>query len=71
MVSKCIGVILRKSTNRAFIDEHLDIVFHSVDHQNQIQREGCARSFGFAASSHLDQVIEMLHVLAKNEMVGT
>lgn len=69
MVSKCLGVVLRKSTNKAFIEEQLAIVFNNVDHTSQTEREGCARSFGFAASSHLDQVIEKLGNIAKTDMV--
>ncbi len=56
MVSKCLGVVMRKSTNKAFIEEQLAVIFSSVDHQSQTEREGCARGFGFCASSHLDQV---------------
>eukprot|EP00039_Didymoeca_costata_P018820 m.335101 g.335101 ORF g.335101 m.335101 type:complete len:1638 (-) comp17516_c0_seq1:85-4998(-) len=69
MLSKCLGAVLRKSSNRAFIEEHLDKIFGSVNHASQVEREGCARAFGFSASSHLDQVIEKLGATAKKEMV--
>jgi hypothetical protein len=69
ILSKCLGAVLRKSTNKAFIDEHLKIIFDSVDHTSQVEREGCARAFGFGASSHLDQVIEKLGFVARTDMV--
>ena len=69
MLSKCLGAVLRKSTNKVFIEEHLLILFENVDHTCQIQREGCSRAYGFAASSHLDQVIEKLGLIAKTKMV--
>lgn len=68
MVSKALGVVLRKSTKKEFLDEHLEIIFKSVKHTSQTEREGCARGFGFCASSHLDQVLEALQRLAKSEM---
>lgn len=69
MTSKCLGVVLRKSTNKAFIDEHMDLLFGNVDHNSQVEREGCARGYGFAASTHLDQVIEHLDKMTKAHMV--
>lgn len=69
MLSKCIGVVLRKATKRDFIIEHLSLLFQQVDHGSQIEREGVAKAFGFTASSHLDMVIEKLHELASQEMV--
>jgi hypothetical protein len=69
MLSKCLGAVLRKSTNKSFIEEHLNIAFASVDHASQVEREGCARCFGFCSSSHLDQVIEKLGAIASRDMV--
>ncbi|EDQ91217.1 uncharacterized protein MONBRDRAFT_31461 [Monosiga brevicollis MX1] len=69
MLSKCLGVVLRKSAKKDFIETHLDKVFLSVDHNSQVEREGCAKGIGFAASSHLDIVIERLQALQKQEMV--
>lgn len=69
MVSKCLGVVMRKSSNKAFVSEKLSSVFSSVDHSNQIEREGCARALGFVASNHLDQVLEKLMDIIKKDMV--
>eukprot|EP00049_Salpingoeca_infusionum_P022643 m.7920 g.7920 ORF g.7920 m.7920 type:complete len:1638 (-) comp5302_c0_seq1:139-5052(-) len=66
--SKYSGVVLRKCTKRDFIEEHLEKLFMAVNHTSQVQREGCAKGFGFAASSHLDSVIEVLNRVAKREM---
>jgi hypothetical protein len=35
-----------------------------------VEREGCAKGIGIAASSHLDQVIETLQAVQKREMVS-
>ena len=69
MLSKCIGVVLRKATKREFILEHLTLLFQQVDHGSQTERDGVAKAFGFTASSHLDIVIEKLGELASQEMV--
>eukprot|EP00118_Oscarella_pearsei_P020078 m.216312 g.216312 ORF g.216312 m.216312 type:complete len:1058 (+) comp39860_c0_seq3:99-3272(+) len=66
---KCIGVVLRKSTSRQFIHDHLALLFTSVDHSSQIEREGCAMALGFCATSHLDSAIEKLEQVAKDDMV--
>lgn len=69
MVSKCLGVVLRKSTKKEFLEQQLDVLFMSVDHNSQTEREGCAKGYGFCASSHLDLVIEALQNLTRREMV--
>eukprot|EP00040_Diaphanoeca_grandis_P032327 m.195702 g.195702 ORF g.195702 m.195702 type:complete len:1632 (-) comp32581_c2_seq1:207-5102(-) len=69
MLSKCLGVVLRKSSNKVFIMDHLKLIFASVNHQNQIEREGCARGYGFTAYSHLDLVLERLRDIAKEDMI--
>lgn len=70
MLSKCLGVVLRKSSNKAFINDHLSLMFSNVNHANQTEREGCARGFGFTAYSHLDIVLEKLVLIAKTDMVS-
>eukprot|EP00041_Stephanoeca_diplocostata_P036701 m.1350360 g.1350360 ORF g.1350360 m.1350360 type:complete len:1108 (+) comp24920_c0_seq2:247-3570(+) len=70
MLSKCLGVVLRKSSNKQFINEHLALMFQSVNHANQTEREGCARGFGFTAYSHLDLVLEKLKDITKTDMVA-
>ena len=36
---KCLGVILRKSTKKDLVTKHLDIIFSSVKHTDQVERE--------------------------------
>eukprot|EP00055_Hartaetosiga_balthica_P017962 m.125831 g.125831 ORF g.125831 m.125831 type:complete len:1630 (-) comp9433_c5_seq1:159-5048(-) len=69
MVSKFLGMVLRKCTKKDFLDLKLVQMFESVDHTNQTQRDGCARGFGYAASTHLDTVLERLQFVAKRDMV--
>ncbi|XP_013392835.1 maestro heat-like repeat-containing protein family member 1 isoform X1 [Lingula anatina] len=67
-IFKCIGIIMRKSTKKEFVNKHLTVLFNSVNHTHQVEREGVAIAFGFAASSHLDSVLTKLESVAKNEM---
>ncbi|XP_063951706.1 maestro heat-like repeat-containing protein family member 1 [Lytechinus pictus] len=65
---KCLGVVMRKVTNKQFIQKHLDIMFAVVRHNNQTEREGCAIGVGFCASSHLDLALTKLETVTKGEM---
>ncbi|EGD80633.1 hypothetical protein PTSG_01221 [Salpingoeca rosetta] len=69
LISRYIGVVLRKSTKHDFLEKMLVAMFESVDHESQDEREGCAKGFGFCASSHLDTVIEQLKRITKRDMV--
>nr|XP_022339324.1 maestro heat-like repeat-containing protein family member 1 isoform X2 [Crassostrea virginica] len=66
---KCLGIILRKSTKKDFISKHLDLIFNTVKHTDQVEREGVAIAMGFCAASHLDSVLGKLDSVAKNDMV--
>eukprot|EP00794_Sanderia_malayensis_P004075 gene4075-4629_t len=66
---KCFGILLRKAGTKDFIREHLNLLFTSVDHVSQIEREGCAVGIGFCAASHLDQCLVKLEEVTKTEMV--
>ena len=66
---KCIGVVLRKTNTTDFVREHLNLLFTTVDHTNEIEREGCAMALGFCAASHLDQCLVKLEEVTKNDMV--
>ncbi|KAH9515723.1 Maestro heat-like repeat-containing protein member 1 [Bulinus truncatus] len=65
---KCLGIIMRKSTKKEFVEKHLELIFNTVKHQDQIEREGCAIAVGYTASSHLDTVLARLEKVAKNDM---
>lgn len=65
---KCIGIVMRKSTKKDFVNKMLDQVFGTVKHTDQTEREGCAVSLGFCATSHLDAVLTKLETVTKTDM---
>lgn len=65
---KCLGVALNKVKNKDFVQKHLNIMFSSVKHSSQVEREGCAIGIGFSAGTNLDQVLYKLEQVSKNEM---
>ncbi|KAK6982200.1 maestro heat-like repeat-containing protein family member 1 [Biomphalaria glabrata] len=65
---KCLGIIMRKSSKKDFVEKHLELIFNTVKHVDQIEREGCAIAVGYVASSHLDTVLARLEKVAKNDM---
>ncbi|KAK6184716.1 hypothetical protein SNE40_007128 [Patella caerulea] len=65
---KSLGIIMRKSTKKEFVTKHLDVVFNSVKHTDQTEREGCAIAIGFCAASHLDAALSKLENVAKNDL---
>ncbi len=36
---KCLGVLMRKSVHKQFVQSHLDMMFSTVKHSNQVERE--------------------------------
>lgn len=60
-------MVLNKTTSKNTIDKHLDLMFNNVNHTDQVEREGCAISFGYCASIHLDTVLLKLETYAKND----
>ena len=36
---KCVGVIMRKATQRQFVQKLLDAMFATIKHSNQVERE--------------------------------
>ncbi|CAH1780505.1 unnamed protein product, partial [Owenia fusiformis] len=65
---KCLGIVLRKSTKKDFVNKQIDVIFSSVKHTSQTEREGCAIGLGFSATSHLDAVLAKLEHIAKNDI---
>eukprot|EP01126_Amoeba_proteus_P067356 TRINITY_DN9930_c0_g1_i5.p1 TRINITY_DN9930_c0_g1~~TRINITY_DN9930_c0_g1_i5.p1 ORF type:complete len:1273 (-),score=291.41 TRINITY_DN9930_c0_g1_i5:204-4022(-) len=55
---KLLGVVLQNLTHKDFVKATLKAMFDSTDHSNEEERIGCAQGFGYAASSHLDFVLE-------------
>ena len=36
---KCMGVMMRKSNHKQFVQKHLDMLFSTVKHSSQVERE--------------------------------
>ena len=77
---------MRKSTHKQFVQNCLEVMFATVKHSSQDEREvrtpsplpsphslsssqGCAIGAGFAATNHLDLVVEKLETITKQDMV--
>ncbi|KAL5467301.1 hypothetical protein EMCRGX_G031509 [Ephydatia muelleri] len=65
---KCMGVILRKATHKQFVQNHLDMMFATIRHSSQVERDGCAAGIGYASSSHIDTVLTKLEMVLKDEL---
>lgn len=59
--------MLNKTTSKNTIDKQLDVIYNNVNQTNQHEREGCAISFGYTSTTHLDTVLYKLETYAKNE----
>jgi hypothetical protein len=57
---KHLGLILQKVNKRDFIKAKLEIMLNNVDHNNEIERTGCAQAFGYCAAAHIDMTLEKL-----------
>ena len=66
---KCQGVVLRKTTNKVFLQEQLTAMFNTVRHVKQVEREGLACGYGISAAAHLDTVLEKLEQVSSQDMV--
>ncbi|KAL5022847.1 hypothetical protein ScPMuIL_002002 [Solemya velum] len=62
---KCLGIVMRKSTKKDFVNRQLDLIFSTFRNTDQTEREGCAIAMGFAAASHLDAVLSKLESVGK------
>ena len=66
---KCQGVVLRKTTNKVFLQGQLTAMFNTMRHTKQVEREGLACGYGISAASHLDTVLEKLEQISSQDMV--
>ena len=64
---KCLGLLLRQSQSKKLVDTTIAALFVTVDHNDQLQREGCAVGFGYAAATHLDQILQKLDMILKGK----
>ena len=64
---KCLGLLMRQSQSKKLVDTAISSLFVTVDHNDQLQREGCAVGFGYAAATHLDQILQKLDMILKGK----
>jgi hypothetical protein len=57
---KHIGVVLQKLQHREFIRAKLDAMIINTNHRSDVERQGCAQGFGYAAATHTDMVVDYL-----------
>lgn len=65
---KILGAVMKKISNRQFINNALDGIFEAVQHSNPKERTGCAIAVGYCAATHLDVVLVKLEQVAKGEL---
>lgn len=63
---KILGLVMKKVSNKNFVNESLDTIFHHVDHSSPVERQGCAIAVGYCGSAHLDTVLVKLEKVAKD-----
>ncbi|XP_039269337.2 maestro heat-like repeat-containing protein family member 1 [Styela clava] len=66
---KCMGVLLRLSTNKEFVEVSLTSLFQSIKQSELAEREGAGICLGYAASSHLDLTLSKLSSYVKNQVM--
>uniref|UniRef100_A0A915CVK4 Huntingtin n=1 Tax=Ditylenchus dipsaci TaxID=166011 RepID=A0A915CVK4_9BILA len=64
---RCLGWTLSRITNCNFVVDHMELLFRSTTHSNQIERVGCAMAMGHCAQSHTDLILTELENVAKWE----
>ena len=62
---KHLGVVLQLVHHKEFIRRCLDTLFNEVDHNQALERQGCAQALGYAANKHLDAVLEKIQAFVK------
>ncbi|KAK3746766.1 hypothetical protein QZH41_013595 [Actinostola sp. cb2023] len=66
---KCFGIVLRKVKQNGFLQTQLGLIFSTIKHSSQEEREGCAIGVGFCAATNLDSVLTKLEQISKTDMV--
>jgi len=59
------GLILQRISKREYIKEKLDFIFNTIDHNDPLERQGCAQAYGFCSASQLDIVLDKIKSLAE------
>ncbi|TKR59593.1 hypothetical protein L596_029241 [Steinernema carpocapsae] len=64
---RCLGSMLTGYTNTSFVSDHIILLFKETNHENRVERVGCAMAVGFCAQTHTDLVLTELENVAKWE----
>ncbi len=49
-----------------FITAHLDVIYRAVDHTQQVEREGCARGFGYVVPTNIVDSSQVIHPISQS-----
>ncbi|XP_043542330.1 maestro heat-like repeat-containing protein family member 1 [Chiloscyllium plagiosum] len=66
---KCVGIVLGQTSNKDVINNELQEMLLSVQHNEALEREGLATGIGFCAMTHLDDTLAKLDDFVKMDIV--
>ncbi|XP_048380852.1 maestro heat-like repeat-containing protein family member 1 [Stegostoma tigrinum] len=66
---KCVGIVLGQTNNKDVINNELQEMLLSVQHNEALEREGLATGIGFCAMTHLDDTLAKLDDFVKMDIV--
>ncbi|GCB82034.1 hypothetical protein scyTo_0023199 [Scyliorhinus torazame] len=66
---KCVGIVLGQTNNKDIINNELQEMLLSVQHNEALEREGLATGIGFCAMTHLDDTLAKLDDFVKMDIV--
>ena len=64
---RCVGGILSKIVDVPFVVSHVELLFKSTSHSDDLERLGCAKAVAYAASVHTLPLLTHLENIAKWE----
>lgn len=74
VVHRFLGHLLARIDAKTLITDSIDLMLRQVNHNDDIERQGCAQGLGLASAKHLDVVLpklnEMLATLEKKQSSG-
>ncbi|XP_041037765.1 maestro heat-like repeat-containing protein family member 1 [Carcharodon carcharias] len=66
---KCVGIVLGQTNNKDIINNELQEMLLSIQHNEALEREGLATGIGFCAMTHLDDTLAKLDDFVKMDIV--
>ncbi|KAH9326058.1 hypothetical protein KI387_006236, partial [Taxus chinensis] len=67
LLHRCLGVLLQKIDNKAYVREKLDWMYKKANIADKTNRIGLAKGVGLVAATHLDTVLEKLKNILDSE----